>query len=235
MLDPDYNVWLVEPNKNHTLEVKAKRDNFSKYREDFTMGVAESRVVEAKLKYQMGMLAVQSTPEADVYLNDKNIGTTMLWKEIQAGEYTLTLKASRHYNVVKKITISPEDTTFVREILPVNYSSYRRNGIISAASALLCVGGALYTSSEANKAYNQYIETMDRGILSDRRNKAKTLDLVSYVGYGLAGAFAVWSVLEWVGLLTSSGASSISALENDNQWLNLSLSNKGLRLTFQLH
>ena len=76
---------------------------------------------------------------------------------------------------------------------------------------------------------------MDRGVMSDRRDKAKTLDLVSYVSYGIAGAFAVWSMLEWVGLLTSDESSSISTLKNDNRWLNFSFSSKGLTLTFQLH
>jgi hypothetical protein len=161
MMDPDYNVWLVEPDKKHTLEVRAKEENYTTYKEELTLAVAEVRIVQPLLKYRMGVLDVKSTPEAKAYLNDEMIGTTNLRKGVQAGEYELLLAAGRHDDVQKKIVISPEETTFVFEVLPANYSSYRRNGIISAVAAALCIGGGVYASSQANKAYDRYLETMN--------------------------------------------------------------------------
>jgi len=235
MLDPDYNAWLVEPNTKHTLEVKAKKENYTTYREDLTLSVAESRVVEATVKYRMGVLVVQSNPEADVYLDKRMIGTTKLRRPVQAGEYMLTLSAGRHDDVMKKVTIAPEETTFVSGTLPLNRGSYRRNGIIFAGVAGLFVGGGLYASREADKAYDQYLETMNTKEMSDHRDRAKTLDYVSYASYGVAGVFAIWSVLEWIGLVTSHEPSETSSQLNDDHRLNLSVSNKGLTVTFQFH
>jgi hypothetical protein len=235
MLDPDYNVWLVQPNTKHTLEVKAKKENYTTYKEDLTLGVAESRVVEARVKYRMGVLVVQSRPEADIHLDERMIGRTTFRRPVQAGEYMLTLTASRHDDVTTKVTIAPEETTFVSETLPLNRGSYRRNGIISAIAAGLFVGGGLYASKEADKAYDQYLETMNTGEMRDRRDKAKTLDIVSYASYGVAGVFVIWSALEWIGLLTADEPSEIGMQLNDQQRLNLSVSNKGLTVAFQFH
>lgn len=234
MKDPDYDVWLVEPNKTHTLEVKTSLENYSAYKESIILKIAETKVVEAKLKHQMGILNVQSIPEADVYLNDEMIGTTPLQKEIHEGEYMLTLTAARHNDLSKHITILSEDTTFVEDILSTSYATYRRNGIISAVASALFIGSGIYTSSEADKSYDQYLETMNTSEMSDRRNKAKTLDFVSYVSYGLAGAFAIWSVLEWIGLITADEPSEISSLSEDNHPIIFSFSNKGFVLTFRL-
>lgn len=235
MMDVDYNVWLVEPGKKHVLEVKTKKDNYTTFKEEIILGVAESRVTKITLKNRKGILTVQSRPDADVYLNNEAIGTTTLRKELQAGEYTITLKAGRHIDVTKKVIIFPEDTTVVQEALRVNYSSYRRNGIISAAAALLCIGSGLYATSEANKAYDQYLQTMNANEMRDQRDKAKTFDVVSYISYGAAAGFVIWSVLEWIGFISEHDSSEPMTHLDDNHFLNLSLSNRGFTVTFLLY
>ena len=234
MMDPDYNVWLVEPDKRHILETRAEQENYTTYKEEFILDVAELRVVRPVLKRRIGILDVKTTPEAKVYLNDEVVGTTPLQKEMQAGKYKIMLAAGRHDDVQKKIVISPEETTFVSEVLPVNYSSYRRNGIMSAVAAALCIGGGMYASSQAKKAYDQYLETMSVSEMRDHRDKAKTLDIVSYVSYGAAGAFAVWSALEWIGLASSPEPTNARAEQEDSHRMDFSFSSKGLTLTIHL-
>ena len=232
--DPDYNCWLIEPGKTHIIEIRTEKENYTTYKENLTFNIAESRVVNANLKSLIGILQVTSKPEAEVYLNDEFIGTTKLQRQIKAGEYSLALKAGRHDDISRSVTISPEDTTFVFETLPVDYSSYRRNGIISAAAAVLFVGGALYASSEANKAYDRYLVTMDAKEMSNNRDKAKTLDVVSYVSYGLAGAFTIWSILEWVGLINSHESSEVGSAMNDFNRFNFSFTNKSVSIRLQI-
>jgi hypothetical protein len=233
-MDPDYHVWLIEPETTHTLEVKPSSPKYSIYKDTIFFGIAESKNVVAKMKYRLGVLDLTADPEAEVYLNNEMIGTTTLQKELQAAQYTLTLKASRHDDVERKITIAAEETTSIREFLPVNRSSYRRNGIISAAAAALFIGGGLYSTSEANKAYERYLETMDTRQMSEQRDKAKILDYVSYACYVAAGGFAVWSTLEWIGLLRAHDPSAIDLPTLSDHVMNLSLSSRGITFRLQL-
>jgi len=52
----------------------------------------------------------------------KNFGKTPFRKVLQEGNYLLKLKA-RHTMILLELTIAPEETTIVQEILPLNISS----------------------------------------------------------------------------------------------------------------
>jgi len=42
------------------------------------------------------------------------------------------------------------------------------------------------------------METMDRNEMKRQRYRVKLFDKLSYVNYGIAGAFSIWSAVEWI-------------------------------------
>lgn len=231
--DPDYEIWLVEPGKQHTLEVRARKENYTTFKDEVTLRIAESRIAEARLKYRTGVLEVNANPQAAVFLNDEKVDKTPLRRVLQEGQYTLKLKVSRHDEIVKSFVIAPEETTTIQETLIFKRSSYRRNGIISLIAATLFAAGGVYATIEADKAYNRYLETMNLDEMDKRRNRAKTLDRFSYTSYGVAGAFALWSALEWIGFLSSHEPSKVPDQSHTNHRFRFSLRDEGFAVEYR--
>ncbi|MCX6844462.1 MAG: hypothetical protein NTX53_19545 [candidate division WOR-3 bacterium] len=198
--DPDYGVWLVKPG-THQLTVRSKQPQYSSYNQSTTLSPGEELSVKATLKHEAGLLELRVSPAARISLDGGFLSSgAYLVRELPDGTHHLLLSAARRRSVEKDITIVAGQKTSLQENLPVNSAAYRRPAVISAVVAGALAAGGVGTVLTANASYNSYLATMDRSEMVTYLARSKSLDKVSYGLFAAGGAFAVWSLAEWISL-----------------------------------
>jgi TolB-like protein len=224
--DPDYKVWLVKPGA-HKILVKTKRANYSEQLQEITFSPGKEEIVKVTLKNLAGLLELKTIPRSNVYLNDKLIAnTTYLARELPEGSYKVTLKASRRIGIETDIRIDAGKKTTISEILPVDLSAYRTPAIVTLSLSAGFAAGGLVSVWQANKSYDKYLETMNRTEMKKYLDRSKTLDKISYGLFGGSGVFAIWSLIEWAGLITNSREAQRKLSLSKNLELRYSLEKK---------
>lgn len=77
--------------------------------ESFTLAADDTLKIDFDLKKEMGEIAIQSKPNADVEVNGKAVGTTPLTLSLNAAEQHITIKKQGYRSVTKKVVPSSKN------------------------------------------------------------------------------------------------------------------------------
>ncbi|MFC3122910.1 SUMF1/EgtB/PvdO family nonheme iron enzyme [Agaribacter flavus] len=123
-------------NASETIEIQYTKPGYYAFNEKFSLTPGETKTVNIKLKPAKGTLLVTTQPQAEVFVDNKRVGTSPVTITLPAVSHSVSVKKAGYRAVTQKLRVEANKQSTISVDLMTEFEARRAEGLPLFASTL---------------------------------------------------------------------------------------------------